>query len=97
MKIIPDSVPNVLADFSSNSARPESAQRNEGVGHTGVRDTTTLSDLGTIIGSVVKRLEIAKDDRTERLNALRESIATGEYSVSPSQIAAAIQCEVAAI
>ncbi len=92
MQIISNFMSRVPID-SSGPTQAGLPQRNGNVGQVGVSDRTTLSDLGSY-DSLEGKLERVADVRSEKVNALRQSILTGTYKVSPDQIAVAMRREV---
>lgn len=70
------------AATSSSAATPAEAQ-----------DRTTLSTSSSAVASLVSQAMASPEVRQDKVNALKQQIASGNYNIDPSRIASGIASE----
>ncbi len=88
MRVDSNNPANLLpTDWSTSSA--SKAASSEYVGST-TEDRTTFSSAGTAIQSLTAEAMSTPPVRQDKVDALRQSVASGEYQLDPASIASAI-------
>ncbi len=73
-------------------SQPESSRTSkfntaEGLMKSGKNDSVTFSDTTLQLQKISASMDAPQADRADKISALKESIARGEYSVAPEKIA----------
>lgn len=72
---------------NTDTGRPSRTAGNDNVVKTGKRDSVTLSSTTRKLQKVSAAMDIPQENRTEKINALKNAIAQGEYKVEPDKVA----------
>ena len=90
MRINPGSV-MIPKAYSNNNVESSRASKNigssEGISKTGKKDSVTLSSTTRDMQKISVSMESNQDNRADKISALKNSIANGEYQVEPDKIA----------
>jgi len=88
MRIDSNNAANILPTDWSNTSSTSKAASSEYAGLT--EDRTTFSSTGTQIQSLTAEAMNTPPVRQDKVDALKQSVASGEYQLDPSSIASAI-------
>jgi len=71
----------------TESSRTSQKTSTESPMKTGKSDSVTLSNTTLNLQKISAAMDAPQENRPEKINALKESIARGEYSIAPEKIA----------
>ncbi len=85
MKISSSQVQSMLKIYGKSLKLPDRSSRTEG-GRLRA-DNVTISGEGKLMQKAIQAARLAEDIRQDKVEELREAIATGVYEVSPDEVA----------